>query len=134
MINRFVSVTGLFLLLFLVVLFPRPAFAQEPTSSQERQQQVQQENQSEDQSQDQMQDSETRDVCPFFGKIAKKGTRFYLQDSIHKQTYLLDDSWLARRHMGTNVLVKGSLDPDSNFIHVRSITNVHSTMTPHCGT
>lgn len=132
MTRRCFSATVLFLLLFLATLFPRQVLAQQPTSSQERQQQVQQENQSENQFQDQSQESETRDVCPFFGKIAKKGTRFYLQDSIHKQTYLLDDSWLARRHMGTNVLVKGSLDPNSNFIHVRSITNVHSTMTPHC--
>jgi len=79
-----------------------------------------------------MQESETQNVCPFFGKIARKGIRFYLQDSIHKQTYQLDDSWLARRHMGTNVLVKGSLDPDSKLIHVKSIANVHSSIVPRC--
>lgn len=129
---RIPRICALLLLLATWALLPRQAIAQHATSSQEQQGQNQQENQFEDQSQDQMQESATQNVCPFFGKIARKGIRFYLQDPIHKQTYELDDSWLARRHMGTNVLVKGSLDSDSKLIRVKSIANVHSRVVPRC--
>lgn len=128
--SLFIACFSILFLLFAAL--PQRAAAQQSNSQQEQQQQNQQQNQVQDQSQDQSQSSQTQDACPFFGKISKKGSRFFLQDTIHKQTYLLDDSWLAKRHIGPNVLVKGTLNPDTNFIHVRSIVDVHSSLVPRC--
>lgn len=130
--TRSFFIAGFSVLFLLWAALPQRSDAQQSNSQQEQQGQNQQQNQMQDQSQDQSQSSETQDACPFFGKIAKKGNRFFLQDSIHKQTYLLDDSWLAKRHLGPNVLVKGTLNPDTNFIHVRSIVDVHSSLVPRC--
>lgn len=132
MTARILPFTTFSVLLFFCASFPGRAAAQQSNSSQEQQGQNQQQNQMQDQSQDQSQESQTQNVCPFFGKISKKGTRFYLQDPIHKQTYILDDSWLAKRHIGPNVLVRGTLDSETNFIHVRSIVDMHSSLVPRC--
>jgi len=127
------SSTLLFLLLACpFLLLPSQLAAQQPKPAQQQQIQNQKENQQEDQMEDQSQDLQTRDVCPFTGTISKKEGKFYLEDHSHRQTYLLDDDWLARRHVGANVLVHGTLNQDKNLIHVRSIINVRSITFPRC--
>lgn len=125
---RFFSIVVCILPLCAVLLFLSRAAAQQPKPSQQQQLQNQQENQQQDQSQD----LRTRGTCPFTGTISKKEGRFYLADHWRRQTYLLDDAWLARRHVGANVLVHGTLDQEKNLIRVRSISDIQSNVFPRC--
>ncbi|HUO35366.1 MAG TPA: DUF5818 domain-containing protein [Candidatus Acidoferrum sp.] len=114
------------------LLLPAQVAAQQAKPAQQQQIHNQEDNQQQDQMEDQSQDLQTSDVCPFTGTISKKEGKFYLEDHSHRQTYLLDDSWLARRHVGVNVLVHGTLNQEKNLIRVRSIVNVRSTTFPRC--
>jgi len=57
----------------------------------------------------------------FMGKIAKVGDNLVLKDSASKAIYVLDDQEQAKRFAGQSVKVTGTLDPQSNMIHVASI-------------
>ena len=107
----------------LVVFHPGRAIARQTQTPQ--QSQNQQQNQQQDQSRDQLQQTEVGDVQNFRGKVTKKEGKYYLEDHINKENYLLDDNWLSKRHLNANVLVKGVLEQDKNLIHVRSIVTLH---------
>ena len=57
----------------------------------------------------------------FTGKITKDGDRLVLKDSATNMTYQLDDQAKAKKYEGKDVKVNGSLDANSNTIHVDSI-------------
>jgi uncharacterized protein YdeI (BOF family) len=57
----------------------------------------------------------------FTGKISKDGDRLVLKDSATNMTYQLDDQAKAKKYEGKDVKVNGSLDANSNTIHVDSI-------------
>jgi uncharacterized protein YdeI (BOF family) len=57
----------------------------------------------------------------FTGKITKDGDRLVLKDSATNMTYQLDDQSKAKKFEGKDVKVNGSLDANSNTIHVESI-------------
>ena len=57
----------------------------------------------------------------FTGKISKDGDRLVLKDAATNMTYQLDDQSKAKKYEGKDVKVNGSLDANSNTIHVDSI-------------
>ena len=57
----------------------------------------------------------------FMGKITKAGDKLVLKESATKATYILDDQREAKRFEGQSVKVTGTLDTESNMIHVASI-------------
>jgi hypothetical protein len=57
----------------------------------------------------------------FFGTILRNGDNFVLSDSATKSKYNLDNPQMVSRYEGTTVKVTGSLDTDSNSIHVEAI-------------
>ena len=61
------------------------------------------------------------DAQTFIGKIAKVGDKLVLKDSATKASYILDDQREAKRFEGQSVKVTGTLDTESNMIHVASI-------------
>ncbi len=61
------------------------------------------------------------DTQTFVGKIAKAGDKLVLKDSATKASYILDDQREAKRFKGQSVKVTGTLDTESNMIHVASI-------------
>ncbi|HVB56044.1 MAG TPA: hypothetical protein VNE63_06370 [Candidatus Acidoferrales bacterium] len=54
--------------------------------------------------------------------VSQKGAKLALYDSASKQVYILDPQSKATGHEGHDVTVKGTLDKDTNTIHVTSLT------------
>jgi hypothetical protein len=90
-------------------------------SAQQTQQQDQQPQSQSDSTQQQQQPVNTPSARTFEGKIAKAGGKLVLQDSATTQAYLLDDQDKAKQFVGKNVEVMGTLDPDTNTVHVVDI-------------
>ena len=57
----------------------------------------------------------------FAGKITKSKEGIVLKDPTNHTTYKLDDAEKARRFLGKNVTVTGTLDQASKTIHVSNI-------------
>jgi|SRR6516162_11672983 hypothetical protein len=57
----------------------------------------------------------------FTGKIAKKGEKYILRSSSDHMTYALDDQEKAKSFEGKDVKVTGTLDAQTNTIHVADI-------------
>lgn len=57
----------------------------------------------------------------FTGTIAKSGGKLVLKDMASKSEYQLDDQQKAQSFVGKNVKVTGTLDAQSNTIHVSDI-------------
>jgi hypothetical protein len=53
--------------------------------------------------------------------VSKKGAKLALYDAESKKVYVLDPQEKATGHEGHSVTVKGTLDKDSNTIHVTSV-------------
>jgi outer membrane biogenesis lipoprotein LolB len=101
-------------------LFPAASRAQQkPRDQQESQQQ----NQQRDQYQTTQQQLDQKDLQSFRGKISQKFRKFFLEDPVSHNSYLLDDSYQAKRFLGRTVRVTGTLDEDKNIIHVQSIAS-----------
>ncbi len=61
------------------------------------------------------------EIKTFTGRISKNGQKFVLEDSSMRTSYQLDDQQQAGKYQGKNVRVIGTLDAESNIIHVQSI-------------
>jgi|SRR5271167_3836665 len=61
------------------------------------------------------------DPQTFTGKIAKSGDKFVLKDNASKSTYVLDDQDKAKQFEGRAVQVTGTLDAQTNTIHISTI-------------
>ncbi len=57
----------------------------------------------------------------FTGKISKKDDKYVLRDASAKMTYDLDDQEKAKSFEGKDVKVTGTLDAQTNTIHVADI-------------
>jgi hypothetical protein len=57
----------------------------------------------------------------FGGRIMKSNGRYVLKDSSGKTAYMLDDQVKAKHYQGRIVVVTGTMDQDSNTIHVQKI-------------
>jgi hypothetical protein len=53
--------------------------------------------------------------------VSKKGAKLALYDASTKKVYILDPQDKATGHEGHSVTVKGTLDKDTNTIHVSSL-------------
>jgi hypothetical protein len=60
----------------------------------------------------------------FMGTILKSGNNFVLSDSATKTRYMLDDTRKAKPFEGRTVKVTGTLNEESNLIHVQAIQNI----------
>jgi hypothetical protein len=69
-------------------------------------------------------DAKTQDAQAFTGKIVKQSGRIVLMDPVTKTTYRIDDASKVKVYMGKEVKVTGTLDMDSNTIHVTGIETV----------
>ena len=54
--------------------------------------------------------------------VEQKGAKLALYDTASKQVYILDPQDKATGHEGHTVTVKGTLDKDTNTIHVSSVS------------
>jgi len=61
------------------------------------------------------------DLQTFTGKIAKAGGKLVLKDNATKMTYSLDDQTQAKKFEGQSVKVTGTLNAQTNVIHVSLI-------------
>jgi len=61
------------------------------------------------------------EVKTFNGKISKNGQKLVLEDTSMNTSYQLDDQERASQYLGKTVRVTGTLDAESNLIHVQSI-------------
>ncbi len=57
----------------------------------------------------------------FAGQISKAGDKLVLKDSASNMAYDLDDQDKAKSYEGKNVKVTGTLDAQSNTIHIQDI-------------
>jgi lipopolysaccharide export system protein LptA len=64
---------------------------------------------------------DAKDAKTFTGKIAQDSGKFILRDDENKVTYQLDDQDKAKKFDGQEVKITGTLDPQSNTIHVMEI-------------
>jgi hypothetical protein len=69
-------------------------------------------------------ETKTQDAQAFMGKIVKENGRVVLMDPVTKTTYRIDDAAKVKVYMGKEVKVTGTLDMDSNTIHVTGIESV----------
>jgi hypothetical protein len=108
---------------FLILGSPAaPCYAQE--TRRQKPEQNPQQNQYRDQSQDTAQQQQQQSVTTLAGKVSQKNNRYFLEDPVHRNSYLLADIWEVKRFLGKKVRVTGILDQDRNIFHVKSITPV----------
>jgi len=69
-------------------------------------------------------DAKTQDAQAFTGKIVRQSGRIVLMDPVTKTTYRIDDASKVKVYMGKEVKVTGTLDINSNTIHVTGIETV----------
>jgi hypothetical protein len=69
-------------------------------------------------------ETKTQDAKAFTGKIVKQSGRIVLMDPVTKTTYRIDDASKVKVYMGKEVKVTGTLDMNSNTIHVTGIETV----------
>ena len=68
----------------------------------------------------------------FSGKIMKSKGSGVLKDDASNFAYKLDSEAQARRYLGMNVKVTGTLDPATNTIHVSNITTASAASYGRC--
>jgi hypothetical protein len=110
------------IVLFLVPTTGSVACAQE--TRQQKQQEENQQNQYRDQSQSLQQNQQQQDEQAYRGKISSKHGNYYLEVAYSRASYLLDDTWEAKKFLNKKVRVTGSLDADKSILHVISIAAV----------
>ena len=76
---------------------------------------------SQSQSQDPSVQQSGQQAQTFTGKISKKGDKYVLRDSSSKMTYELDDQEKVKSFDGKDVKVTGTLDAQTQTIHVADI-------------
>jgi hypothetical protein len=61
------------------------------------------------------------DVRTLSGKISRKSGKFIFREDHVNVTYALDDQQAAKKFFGKNVLLTGTLDSNTNVLHVHKI-------------
>lgn len=113
-----------FLLVLGAILFQHTlagACAAQETQRQKPEQNLQQ-NQYRDQAQKPQQNLQQQDTQSYAGKVSEKHGKFYLEEARSKTPYQLEGTWSAKRYLGKKVRITGSLDSETNVLHVVTIS------------
>jgi hypothetical protein len=93
-------------------------------------QQKQQENQEQtnkpqsqyrDQSQSLQETQQRANVQAYRGQISTKHGKYYLEEAHTRSSYLLEDTWEAKKFVNKKVRVTGWLDAEKSVLHVVSL-------------
>jgi Protein of unknown function (DUF5818) len=102
------------------------AFSPVNSSAQEAQRQKQeqssQQNQYRDQSQSPQQNQQQQEIQSYRGQLSSKHGKFYLEEARSRSSYVLEDTWEAKRFLNKKVRVTGWLDADQGILHVVSLS------------
>jgi Tfp pilus assembly protein PilV len=99
-----------------------PANASAQESRQQKQQQSAQENRYRDQTESSRQNQQQQDVQAYRGQISSKHGKVYFEEVHSHNSYLLADTWEAKRFLNKKVRVTGWLDADLGILHVISMS------------
>ena len=97
-----------------------PCAAQD--SQRQKPEQSSQQNLYRDQAQKPQQNLQQQDTQSYAGKVSERHGKFYLEEARSKTPYQLEGTWSAKRYLGKKVRVTGSLDTETNVLHVVSIS------------
>ena len=98
---------------------PNNAWAQE--TQRQKQEQSPQQNEYHDQTQSLQRDQQQHDLKAYRGQISSKHNKYYLQENYSKASYLLQDTWEAKKFVDKKVRVTGWLDTEKDILHVVSM-------------
>ena len=109
---------------FSIILFQEivatPCVAQD--SQRQKPEQSSQQNLYRDQAQKPQQNLQQQETQSYAGKVSEKHSKFYLEEARSKTTYQLEGTWSAKRYLGKKVRITGSLDAETNVLHVVTIS------------
>ena len=91
-------------------------------SQRQKQEQSSQQNQYRDQAQKPQQNLEQQDTQSYAGKVSERHGKFYLEEARSKTSYQLQGTWSAKRYLGKKVRITGTLDTETNVLHVVTIS------------
>jgi hypothetical protein len=91
-------------------------------SQRQKQEQSSQQNQYRDQAQKPQQNLEQQDTQSYAGKVSERHSKFYLEEARSKTSYQLEGTWSAKRYLGKKVRITGTLDTETNVLHVVTIS------------
>ena len=91
-------------------------------SQRQKQEQSSQQNQYRDQAQKPQQNLEQQDTQSYAGKVSESHSKFYLEEARSKTSYQLEGTWSAKRYLGKKVRITGTLDTETNVLHVVTIS------------
>jgi hypothetical protein len=97
-----------------------PCAAQD--SQRQKPEQSSQQNLYRDQAQKPQQDLQQQERQSYAGKVSERHGKFYLEEPHSKTAYRLEGTWSAKRYLGKKVRITGSLDTETNVLHVVTIS------------
>jgi hypothetical protein len=68
------------------------------------------------------QNLEQQDTQSYAGKVSERHSKFYLEEARSKTSYQLEGTWSAKRYLGKKVRITGTLDTETNVLHVVTIS------------
>jgi len=75
-----------------------------------------------DQSQPLQETQQRANVQAYRGQISTKHGKYYLEEAHTRSSYLLEDTWEAKKFLNKKVRVTGWLDSEKSILHVVSLT------------
>lgn len=101
---------------------------QSNTCAQETQRQKQEHNQQQSQYRDQsdslQQEQQQHDLKTYRGQVSAKHDNYYFQEAYSRASYLLEDTWEAKKFLNKKVRITGWVDADKSILHVVTMTQV----------
>lgn len=94
------------------------------TQQQQQQNRSQQQSSMRDQIQQTQQQQNLKDPESFEGRISERLGRYFLTLSDRKNSYRLAEDWKAKRFVGKTVRVTGTLDENTNTMHVHTVSQI----------
>jgi len=91
-------------------------------SQRQKPEQSAQQNLYRDQAQKPQQNLQQQETQSYAGKVSEKHGKFYLEEARSKTPYQLEGTWSAKRYLGKKVRITGSLDTETNVLHVVTIS------------
>jgi hypothetical protein len=91
-------------------------------SQRQKPEQSSQQNQYRDQAQKPQQNLQQQETQSYAGKVSEKHGKYYLEEARTKTAYQLEGTWSAKRYLGKKVRITGSLDAETNVLHVVTIS------------
>jgi len=75
-----------------------------------------------DQAQPLQETQQRANVQAYRGQISTKHGKYYLEEAHTRSSYLLEDTWEAKKFLNKKVRVTGWLDSEKSILHVVSLT------------